>query len=90
MENTYFQQALSAMVTNYAYGDAVRHLYDSGLSAEEIYKKIDYPVLLEKIKKVIKDYEKKKASDEFEYEYVAKQDKYGRKSFIKVKKQYGE
>ena len=90
MENTYFQQALSAMVTNYAYGDAVRHLYDSGLSAEEIYKKIDYPVSLEKIKKVIKDYEKKKSSDEFEYEYVAKQDKYGRKSFIKVKKQEGE
>ena len=90
MDNKYFGQALSSMVNNYAYGDAVRHLYDNGLSAEEIYKKLDYPVSLEKIRKVISDYEKKKASDDFGYEYVTRYDQYGRKSFIKVKKNDSE
>lgn len=87
MENRYFQQALSSMVTNVAYGDAVRHLYDRGLSVEEIHKELDYSVSVEKIKSVIADYEEKKASGESEYEYVEQQDSYGRRSFIRVKKQ---
>ena len=86
MENKYFQQALSSMVNNFAYGDAVRHLHDNGLTAEEIHKKLDYPVSVEKIQAVINDYEKKKSSSDYEYEYIQQQDKYGRKSYIKVKK----
>ena len=72
------------MVNNFAYGDAVRHLHDNGLTAEEIHKKLDYPVSVEKIQAVINDYEKKKSSSDYEYEYIQQQDKYGRKSYIKV------
>lgn len=87
MENKYFKQALASMAANAAYADAVRHLYDIGLSVGEIKNTIDYPVSIETIESVIKDYEKKKLSDDNAYEYVQHQDKYGKRSFIKTKKQ---
>lgn len=37
-ENIYFQRALAKMTAGAAYVDAVRHMYDSGMSAEEIQK----------------------------------------------------
>lgn len=86
MDDIYFKQALHSMVSNVAYGDAVRHLYGSGLSVEEIQKKLDFPTSIANIETVIREYEKKKASGELEYEYVQQQDGFGRKSFIKVKK----
>lgn len=84
--NKYFHQVLSTMVTNAAYADAVRHLYDNGLSIDEIKNELDYPVSTEKIEAVISDYEKKKQSHDNDYEYIQHQDEYGRRSFIKVKK----
>lgn len=86
MENKYFQQALSAMVNNAAYGDAVRHMHDIGMSAEEIHQRLDYPVSVEKIKSVILDYEKKIKTEDFDYEYIEQQDEFGRRSFVRVKK----
>lgn len=74
------------MVANVAYVDAVRHLYDSGMTADEIQKNLDYPISVEKIEAVILEYEKKKASNDLDYEYIQKQDKFGRRSFIRVKK----
>lgn len=83
----YFQKALSSMVTDVAYGGAVRHLYDKGLSVTEIQKNLDYPVSIEKIETIIRDYETQKATGDSEYEYVQKQDSFGKRSFIRVKKQ---
>lgn len=86
MENKYFKQALSQMVSDAAYGDAIRHMYDSGLSVDEIYKTIDYPVSIDKIESVIKEYEMSKNSEKSEYTYVEQQDEFGRRSFVRVKK----
>lgn len=84
--NKYFRQALSTMVTNAAYADAVRNLYDNGLTVDEIKENLDYPVSIDKIQAVISDYEKKKDSADNEYEYIQRQDEYGRRSFIRVKR----
>lgn len=86
MDNKYFQEALSNMVAKAAYIDAVRHMYDSGYSAEEIHKQLAYPTSIEKIEKAIQDYETEKASPDSEYEFIQQTDELGRRSFIKVKK----
>lgn len=85
-DNRYFQQALSSMVSSAAYGDAVRHMHDRGLTVEEIHKNLDYPVSEEKIRAVIREYERQKATGDSGYEYVEQMDRYGRKSFIRVKR----
>lgn len=86
LENNYFKEALASMVSQTAYGDAVRHMHDKGLNPEEIKKNLDYPVTLDKIEQVIKEYELKKESPNSEYEYVQKTDEYGRRSFLRRKK----
>lgn len=86
MENKYFQEALSAMVEKAAYVDAVRHLYDIGYSVTEIHENIGYPVSIEKIEKVIQDYEAEKNSPDSQYKFVQRTDELGRRSFIRVKK----
>lgn len=86
MDNKYFNEALSSMVTNAAYKDAIKHMYDSGLTVDEIHNQLDYPASIEQIEAVISDYEKKKKSDDSMYEYIEKYDKFGRKSYLKVKK----
>ncbi len=85
-DNRYFQQALSNFTTEYAYAGAVRHLHDLGYPPEKIKEQIGYPVSLEKIQKVIEDYETAQNSPEAGYEYVEDTDSFGRKSFRKVKK----
>lgn len=82
----YFMEALASMAANVAYVDAVRHLYDLGMKPEEIQKNVTYPVSIEKIEKVIQKYEEEKASPDGEYQYVQYTDEYGRKNFIRVKK----
>lgn len=86
MENEYFKEALSSMVEGVAYGDAVKHLYDHGYSIEAIQKHLDYPTSVEKIEKVIRDYEAKKSSVDSGYEYVQRTDEFGRRSFIRIAK----
>lgn len=86
MENKYFKQALSSLVNSVAFGDAVIHMHNSGLTIEEIQKKLDYPASLANIEKIINEYETKKSSPDNDYEYVQTQDEFGRKSFIKIKK----
>ncbi len=85
-ENKYFQKALSNFTAEFAYAGAVRHLHELGYSAEKIKEKIAYPVSLEKIQKVIEDYEAAKNSQEPEYVFVQETDSFGRRSFRKVKK----
>lgn len=86
MEDKYFQKALSNMTSEFAYAGAVRHLYDLGYSAERIKQEISYPVSLEKITRVMEEYEKKKNSPEDEYEFVLETNVYGRRSYRRVKK----
>lgn len=86
MENQYFNKALASMTAGAAYVDAVKHLYKQGYSSSEIQKNLTYPVSIEKIEKVIRDYEKEQTSDEPAYEYVQTTNEYGRTSFIRVPK----
>lgn len=86
MENKYFKEALASMVEGFAYGDAVRHMYDKGCSVEEIQRNLDYPVSVKQIEKVIRDYEEKKSANVSKYEYVQQTDEYGRRSFIRIEK----
>lgn len=85
-EGKYFKEALASMTANIAYVGAVRHLYDLGMKPEEIHKNMTYPVSIEKIEKVIQKYEEEKASPDDEYQYIQYADKYGKKNFIRVKK----
>lgn len=85
-DNKYFQAALSNFTAEFAYAASVRHLHDIGYAPEQIKEHISYPVSLEKIQKVIDEYEAKKNSPEPEYEYIQDTDSLGRKSFRRVKK----
>ena len=44
MEEQFFQKALSKFAIEFAAGNAIRALADKGLTAEEIYGKLSYPV----------------------------------------------
>lgn len=86
-ENEYFIKALKNFVSDVAYVQSVRHLYDRGLTVEEIKERCGYPVSIQKIEKVIEDYEKEKNSPQSEYTFVQETNAYGRKSFRMVKKE---
>lgn len=49
----YFEEALSDFMFDVAAGGAIRHLADSGYSAEQIRRKLDYPVPLARIEKAV-------------------------------------
>lgn len=83
-EQPYFKQALTSMSAGAAYEDAVRHLYDRGLSEEEIGKNLTYPASAGQIHDVIVRYEAEKNSPDADFVYEQHTDAYGRKSFIKV------
>lgn len=86
-ENLYFQKALAGMVAGAAYVDAVRHMHDSGMSAEEIQKNLSYPVSIEKVECAIRDYELEKNSHGTQYKYIEKVNEYGKRSFVRVKEE---
>ena len=52
--NRDFKNALENFAFDAASGRAIRHLYDVGMTAEEMEKELDFPVPLERIKKEIK------------------------------------
>lgn len=82
---SYFTDALSNFTTEVAYKDSIRHLYDRGLSTDEIIKQCAYPVTEEIVTKVIKDYEitKSKPKSHFVEDY----DSFGRKTLRKITEQ---
>lgn len=86
-ENIYFQKALARMTAGAAYVDAVRHMHDSGMSAEEIQKNLSYPVSIEKVERAISDYELEKNNPKAQYKYVEKVNAYGKRSFVRVKEE---
>lgn len=85
-EGEYFREALAGFASEAAYAGAVRHLYDLGYSAEQIREKLLYPVSVSRIQKVIDGYIKRHNSPEGDYEYVQATDRYGKKSFRRVRK----
>lgn len=85
-QNQYFKNALAAYTADAAYVSAVRHLYDAGLSLEQIQRQLTFPATREQIERAIQDYEKEKKSPEAAYTYVQETNAYGRRSFRRVKK----
>lgn len=68
---------------------AIRHLYDSGFTPEEISLRLSYPVNISRINDEISLYEKEKASPEADYEFIRTTDAYGRSSYKRVRKDDG-
>ncbi|MCR5802296.1 MAG: hypothetical protein K6G57_08205 [Lachnospiraceae bacterium] len=81
-----FGKALGNFTFDVAARGGIRHLYDLGLSPEEISQQLDYPVSIARIEEEIESYKKEKESGESDYEYVRETSAFGSTSFIRVKK----
>ena len=57
MSDDIFRQCLSQFARNFAYGDAVRHLFRKGYSIERIMRDFDYPYTKEELEQIKKDVE---------------------------------
>ncbi len=88
-DNSYFKKALGDFSFDVAAGAAIRHLYDAGLSVDEIKDRLDYPTSKEKIQSCIDKYLRQKeeeASTGVTYKIIKETDPYGRTSFRRVRK----
>ncbi len=95
MENAYFNKALGNMTREMAYGGALRHMVDTGMSVKEIKNTLSYPVSYEEIQRAVYDYmlkkgilleeepDEKNTSGEY-CEYVLEEGPFGQKSYRKV------
>lgn len=83
-----FKKALTDFSFDAACGKAIRHLCDLDLSAEEIQKRLDYPVPLSRVEEEVKKYKEEKEaieSGESEgYRIVKEYGKFGKTTFRKV------
>lgn len=86
MANEHFNEALKNFMKDSANGGAIRHLYDLGYSVEEIRQKLLFPASVEDIKAVIDAYEAEKSAPEEAYEIIKEQNKFGKTTFRKVKR----
>lgn len=59
MADDIFRQCLSQFARNFAYGDAVRHLYKKGYTTERIRREFDYPYTIEELEEIRKEIEGK-------------------------------
>ena len=59
MSDNIFQQCLAQFAKNFAYGDAVRHLYKKGYSTDRILRDFDYPYSREELEKIRQSVEEK-------------------------------
>lgn len=57
MSEDIFRKCLSQFARNFAYGDAVRHLYDRGYTTERIMKEFQYPYTKEELEKIREELE---------------------------------
>lgn len=81
--NREFKQALESFAFDAACGRAIRHLYDIGMTAEEIEKRLDFPAPLSRVQSEIAAYEKEKEENGGRrYRYERVYGKYGR-SYLK-------
>ena len=83
------KEALQNFSFDVAAGRAIRHLHDIGFSVEEIHKRLDFPVPVERVRREVQLYEEEKAavdSGEREaYRIVKEYGKYGKTTFRRVK-----
>ena len=94
MSNDLFNKALSNFAVDFAAGDAVRAFTDKGYSAKEIRDKLDFPIPVERIRKIMWEHlldtnvillaEPEKGSSRKRVNYEKVQDKYGHTSFKQV------
>lgn len=52
MSDDIFRQSFANFAKNFAYGDAVRHLYRRGYSTKRIQQDYDYPYTFEELEKI--------------------------------------
>lgn len=100
MENGIFAKALHNFTMDAAAGDAIRHLADRGYSPSQIKDSLTFPAKDEYITAVMWDHfinmrmivipVDEKEPDTGIYELVEQRDRYGRKSFLRVKKESPE
>lgn len=88
--NKYFREALTDFAFDAAYGDSIRHLYDSGYTPAQIkdYLGSEGPGE-QKICEVIEKYKNTKQNNlnnSCDYEIVREYDAYGRSTFVRKKK----
>ena len=55
MSDDIFRQCLSQFARNFAYGDAVRHLFRRGYTIERIMRDFDYPYTREELEQIRED-----------------------------------
>lgn len=58
MSSSIFNEALRNFSINFAYGDAIRHLYRKGYTTDRIMRDFDYPLSKEELEKIKENLEK--------------------------------
>ncbi len=101
MSENHFAEALRNLTMDAAAGDAIRYLTDKGYTPTQIKETLTFPTPMEYIVKVmwdrlvatrrilLTDPEKTPVAAD-EYETVEQYDSYGRKSFLRIRKQNSE
>ena len=102
MSENHFAEALRNLTMDVAAGDAIRHLTDKGYTPTQIKETLTFPAPMDYIVKVMWDHfvatrkillEDPALTADMqneEYETVEQFDSYGRKSFLRVRKQNSE
>ena len=95
-ENNAFAQALHNFTMDVAAGDAIRYMTDKGYTPAEISETLSFPTPMDYIEKIMWDrlVETRKILSDSpcteQYEITEHHDRYGRKSFLQVKKESPE
>ena len=84
MAERYFEEALHRFTMEVAADGAIRHLWQRGLTAEEIKNELDYPASLEYIKEKIRELQKEKEEGPKKVRYERAFTSYGKPYFIEV------
>ncbi len=101
MSENHFAKALHNFTMSAAAGDAIKHLTDKGFTPEQVKETLTFPAPMEYIanvmwdrlvetRKVLSDEPDKAQETESGYEIVESYDSYGRKSFLRIKKESSE
>ena len=98
-DNSYFKKALSDFAFDVAYGDSIKHLYESGYSPQDIKKHLQSSLTTEQITSVISKYKERGEIQENQgsvnnnisyYTYEKVYDEYGHASFIRKKHNHSD
>jgi len=93
-EQKYFKNALKNFIFDVAGGGAICHLADSGYTAEQIRKRLDFPTPFDKVQQTVWDHfletgyllyrEPGQGEQQEKFSYVVDYDQYGRSSFRRI------